>query len=157
MVQPDGTTMQSSHTALLSAPHLPIAVRRAHIFPQMRNKALLSLGQFCDNKYDVELTASTINIIHHHDASMSLSGSRDHSNGMWTINISPQVLPQKPTPTPVVNNVYKLNKKRDIVTYLHKAAFIPVPSTWIDAINAGFFTTWPGLTADLVKKHLQRS
>ena len=31
----------------------------------------------------------------------------------------------------------------------------PVPSTWIQAIDAGFFTTWPGLTSAAVKNHLQ--
>ena len=122
----------------------------------MKNKALLVLGQFCDNEYDVKLTASAINITHHYDTSMSLNGSQDLSNGMWTISIAPQALPQEQIPTPVANNVYELNKKRDIVTYLHKAAFSPVPSTWIDAIDTGFFTTWPGLKADLVKKHLQK-
>jgi hypothetical protein len=29
--------------------------------------------------------------------------------------------------------------------------------TWIKAIEAGHFTTWPGLTADLVRKHLPKS
>ena len=111
-MQTDGTTMQANHTALLSAPHLPILVRKAHIFPQMKNKALLSLGQFCDNIYDVKLTTSTINIIHHYDASMSLNGSCDDATSMWTIYISPQALPQKHIPTPVAN-VYELNKKRD--------------------------------------------
>ena len=33
----------------------------------------------------------------------------------------------------------------------------PVPETWIKAIEAGFFATWPGLTAQLVKKHLTRT
>ena len=63
-----------------------------------------------------------------------------------------------PTSTePQVNNVYELNKKRNIVTYLHKAEFGPVPSTWIEAIEAGFFSTWPGLTVQLVKKYLEKS
>ena len=161
VIQPDGSTMQSSHTALIDAPHLPLAVRQAHIFPSMRNKALLSLGQFCDNGYDVALSQSSIHIIHHHDSSLSLHGTRDPSNGMWIVDISAAALrPSKPSPTrttPQVNNVYELNKKRDIVTYLHKAAFSPVPSTWIEAIDKGFFNTWPGLTAQLVKKHLVKS
>ena len=104
----------------------------------------------------MKLTASTINIIHHHDTSLSLNGRRENANGMWMINISPQALPPNNDTTPVTNSVYKLNKKRDIVTYLHKAAFSPVPSTRIDANNADFFTTWPGLTADLVNKRLQK-
>ena len=161
VIQPDGSIMQSSHTALIDAPHLPLAVRQAHIFPSMRNKVLLSLGQFCDNGYDVALSQSDIHIIHHHDCSLSLHGTRDPSNGMWIVDISAAALrPSNPSPTrttPQVNNVYELNKKRDIVTYLHKAAFSPVPSTWIEAIDKGFFNTWPGLTAQLVKKHLLKS
>ena len=33
----------------------------------------------------------------------------------------------------------------------------PVSSTWIKAIDAGFFATWHGLTSDLVRKDLLRS
>ena len=32
----------------------------------------------------------------------------------------------------------------------------PVPETWIAAIDAGFFATWPGLTSTLIKKHLTK-
>ena len=32
-----------------------------------------------------------------------------------------------------------------------------MPSTWIKAIDNGHFATWPGLTADLVRKHLPKS
>ena len=153
--QPDGAIMTSSHTALLDFPTLPIAVRRAHIFPSMQNKALLSLGQFCDNGYDVALTRTTISINHHHNPSLSLYGQRDTTTGMWTVDISAK--PHPPTITSHCHNIYELNKKRDIVTYLHKAAFSPVPSTWIQAIETGFYTSWPGLTPDLVKKHLPKS
>eukprot|EP00957_Ditylum_brightwellii_P159048 12105122-Ditylum_brightwellii.AAC.1 len=41
--------------------------------------------------------------------------------------------------------------------FLHAAAGSPVPSTWIDTINNGFFVTWPGLTAANVRKYLPRS
>ena len=41
--------------------------------------------------------------------------------------------------------------------YLHAAAFSPVPATWIKAIQKGFFTSWPGLTAKAVSKHLPKS
>ena len=33
----------------------------------------------------------------------------------------------------------------------------PVPDTWIEAINAGFFATWPGITADIVRKHYAKT
>lgn len=61
---------------------------------------------------------------------------------------------------PKINNfsnlVYKLNKKEDIVKYLSTAMQNPVPQTWIQAIDASFFSTWPGLTSKLVRKYLQQ-
>eukprot|EP00957_Ditylum_brightwellii_P179373 13664745-Ditylum_brightwellii.AAC.1 len=43
------------------------------------------------------------------------------------------------------------------IQFLHEAVGSPVPSTWIDAINRGFFITWPGLTADNVRKYFPKS
>ena len=57
----------------------------------------------------------------------------------------------------MANNVYEHKKKKDTVSYLHKAAFSPVKSTWIQVIQAGFYTTWPGLTPELVEKYLDKS
>ena len=44
----------------------------------------------------------------------------------------------------------------DLVQYLHRAAFSLVVSTWTQAIDSGFFATWPGLTSDLVLKHFPK-
>ena len=48
-------------------------------------------------------------------------------------------------------------KKRDIVTYLHRAYLSPVPSTCIKEIDTRFLRTWPGLTSKLVRAHLPKS
>ena len=47
--------------------------------------------------------------------------------------------------------------KPDLARYYHRAVFWPVPSTFITAINNGNFCTWPGLTAELIAKHLPKS
>ena len=44
-----------------------------------------------------------------------------------------------------------------LVQFLHRACFIPVVDTWCKSINAGYFTTCPGLTSKLVRKHLPAS
>ena len=88
------------------------------------------------------------------DSNISIEGNRDRTTKMWTININDIPAPSKEQSKQKhlqANNVYAFNKKKDIVTYLHKAAYSPVKSTWIKAINAGFFTTWPGLTAEIRK------
>ena len=50
-----------------------------------------------------------------------------------------------------------MSTKSDLVHYLHRAAFSPVISTWTKAINAVYYTTWPGLTSQLVRKHLPKA
>ena len=47
--------------------------------------------------------------------------------------------------------------KRDLVQYLHRAAFIPVVSAWTKDIDAGYCDTWTCLTSELVRKHLPLS
>ena len=44
-----------------------------------------------------------------------------------------------------------------LVQFLHRAYFSPVVDTWCKAIDAGYFTTWPGLTSKLVRKYLPTS
>ena len=46
---PDGHIIYSSHTALLPQNTLPLAAQQAHIFPDLKNEALLSIVMFCDN------------------------------------------------------------------------------------------------------------
>ena len=55
------------------------------------------------------------------------------------------------------NNVYNFTLKRDIVRYVYRATGSPVPATWIKSINNGNYATWPGLTSQLVRKHLPKS
>ena len=50
-----------------------------------------------------------------------------------------------------------MTTKADLLQFLHRAAFIPVVLTWKNSINAGYFTMWPGLTSELVRKHLPKS
>ena len=44
-----------------------------------------------------------------------------------------------------------------LAMYYHRAAFYPVPNTFISAINNGNFSTCPGLTAEIISKHLPKS
>ena len=63
----------------------------------------------------------------------------------------------QPTFTPQINSAYSIRVKKDLVQYLHAAAFCPAPKTWVAAIKQGLFSTWPGLTEKLVAKHLHKS
>jgi hypothetical protein len=77
------------------------------------------------------------------------------------ISIPPHNIHNKPDSnierTPVCYNAYQHHKIPELIQYLHAAAFSPVPSTWIAAIQRGFFQAWPGLSAAAVQKHLPKS
>ena len=88
VTQPDDTTNQSTHTALLDLPHLPLAIMKVYIFPSLANKSLLSLSHFCDNGYVVQLTAKLIHLQHPTNPSKSLFGDSDRATGMWLIDIT---------------------------------------------------------------------
>ena len=49
-----------------------------------------------------------------------------------------------------------MKTKADLVQYLHRCVFNPVVHTWTKAIDAGYLATWPGLTSELVRKHLPK-
>ena len=157
---PNGSIIRATHTALLDMPQLPLAARQAHIFPDLHNSALVSISQFCDNNFEARFTKLQVQILDGHR--VILTGQRDPCTGLWHIPLqmsptSPTPTPSTDTPSPSANNIHELRTKQNIVQYLHQAAGSPVPSTWIKAIDSGFFTTWPGLTSDLVKKHLPKS
>ena len=91
-----------------------------------------------------------------------LRSHRNPKNGLWNIDLANQqsepltpdlrhiILqpsPVIPSPFPAAaNHVYSLDKQRDIVSYLYKACFIPVPSTWIPPSAPDFSAhgpAWP--------------
>ncbi len=157
---PDGSTIQASHTALLDLPDLPLAARQAHIFPQLKHNALISIAQFCDHGCTAVFTATSVRIFL--DSKILIQGSRQSTTNLWTIDLQQQTTPPaSKTETLNVghaaNSVYEMETKSDLVTYLHKCCYSPTTSGWLKAIKNGFFTTWPGLDQVLVQKHLLKS
>ena len=56
----------------------------------------------------------------------------------------------------LANNAFYMATNPDLEMYYHRAAFSPVPTKFITAINNGNLSTWPGLTAELISKHLPK-
>ena len=78
-------------------------------------------------------------------------------------NITTDQVPLNGLPTTVPKQhsmnviIRKQQPAKDLVQYLHAACFSPVKSTWLKAIQNNQFITWPGLTTELVNKHLPKS
>jgi hypothetical protein len=79
---PNGTTMDSSHTAELDIPKLNAAASKAHVFPGMAHDSLLSVGQLCDEGYIVTFKQDTVTICNSKSSKL-LSGPRDVNTGLW--------------------------------------------------------------------------
>ena len=95
----------------------------------------------------------------------TLTGWRDPcgTNRLWRFSLQPhpqQVPPQHADAQETslsAYSAYDLPSVQALVRYLHAAAGFPVKSTWIKAIKAGNFYTWPGLMCANATKYYPES
>ena len=86
-----------------------------------------------------------------------MTGPRDLHTGLWRIPLT-NTITTPPSPVNMeCHHAYQEQTIPDLIKFLHATAFSPVPSTWIKAIQRGFFQSWPGLTTAAVRKHLPKS
>jgi len=81
-----------------------------------------------------------------------LTGEKSNEAKLWTIST-----PENRVFKEEVNNVYSLPSIPHMIRYLHATAGHPVKNTWLDAIKAGNYVTWRGLTTTAVRKHFPES
>ena len=145
---PNGNHIQSSGTTNITWPSLPSTATKAHIIPEPNPHSLVSIGILCDHNCTAAFDKHAVTI-HRHNQPI-LTGPR-LPNGLWTLP-----LPQDQTK----HHAYTLftpKTQQQLVQWLHAAAFSPRPSTFLDAIQRNFFATWPGLTANIVRRHLTKN
>ena len=130
-------------------PHILVAAQQRHLFPDMENKALLSISKCCDNGYSTIFDKSTLTLQHNTDPNKLFEGAHDKKKGMLHIDLvlhkrmttkrveTTHWLDTPTTKSKAANNVYDFTMKRDIVKYLHQAAGSPTPTAtmWIISIN----------------------
>ena len=162
--------MAQSHHGNVLLVDMPSSAQEVKIFPDHTYKPLLSLGQFSDAGYTFQGDNKQMMLTYPNHK--NLCAARCPSSGMYLMSlINPHFAPPTPTvpsmPTLqacstrfnkgtnyVVNNAFAMATKPDLAMYYHRSAFSPVPTTFISEINNGNFSTWPGLTAALISKHL---
>ena len=132
---------------------MPLVARRSHVFPALQNKALLSIGQFCESNFTAVFCKGQVKLS---NDDTTITGEQDPKTGLYYIDLpeTPHVSPQ--ALHPFSYSAYEIKTKAELVQYLHRHSFSPVVHTWTKAIDAGYFATWPGLTSKLVRKHLAK-
>jgi hypothetical protein len=158
----DGNSVSTHKRATIPlANELSTQAKQGHIFEHPRSGSLISIGQLCDDDCIALLTKHNVEICKNGQA--VISGKRNPSNGLWNIPLAPKAESPLPTPstTPAKSlangAIQNLNTEQDLASFLHARAFSPLPSTFLRATQRGHFTSWPGLTPSLIKKHLAKS
>jgi hypothetical protein len=153
---PNGDPMISTHEAICPIPTLSKEACTTHIFPDLQSANLISIGQLCDDGCTVTFTEDTMKA-YNKQQQLIITAPRDPTTGMWNIPLPiPSVLPNHHIH--IANGIIKRDTPiNDLINFLHASCFSPTTSTFINAIKAGFLTTWPGLTVKAVRKYLSKS
>ena len=155
--------MAQSHHGNVPIPDMPSSAQQVKVFPDHTYKPLLSLGQLADAGYTFQ--GEHKHMMLNHPDHQSLCATRCPSSGMYLMSLTnphsappPLTVPSMPTlqacstrfnkgKNYLANNAFAMATKSYLAMYYQRAAFSPVPTTFITAINNGNLSTWPGLTA----------
>ena len=147
---PYGHIIYSSHTSLLPQNTLPIAARQAHISPDLKNKALLSIGMFCDNICLAPFDDKKFYIIDKRTKKNIIHNTRDNKSTLYMVPLTTKqnedMTECKIPERHFAGSLYEAKSKADLSNFLHLACWSPCTSTMITAIKNNFLSTWPGLT-----------
>ncbi len=84
------------------------------------------------------------------------------TTGLWKLDldtgtkVTQKGLSTQPT-NKTVNAIFDLPNNCQTMLYYHALAGFPTKETFLDAVRAGNYATWPGLTTALLKKHFPNS
>ena len=147
---PNGKIITSTHTALLSKPDLTIEEQKAHIFPGL-NKALLSIGNFCNHRYQVVFNDKEVLILKKMNGKMMIKGRQDPLSNLYMLNLTQRgnLMTEFRTPSEFFSkNVYQCKSKDTLVDYHHATCRRSTQSWWVkenlktSLIGRAYHLTW---------------
>ena len=79
---------KSTYVGLLPNKNLPLSARIIYLFPNMKEKFLISLGQLCDADMTVILTKAMLKVYNNNaNKELIISGDYSPSDGIWYLNL----------------------------------------------------------------------
>ena len=114
---------------------------------------LVSVCKLCDADCSAYFNKTTLTIYN----KAGTPGAR-----LWRINLTvptkalsatAATLHGQPSTTEAAKRAYDLPSTPALIEFLHATAGYPVKSTWLAAIKAGNYATWPGLTYELAARY----
>ena len=130
------------------SPRLSTTAQSAFVLDDLSTGTLVSLAQLCDDDCIALFTKYDVKIIKNN--TVLITGTRTPT-GLWS-------LPLHETPQHQANGILRLDKTHEqLAIYHHTTLGCPAPSTLLRAIRRGHLTTFPGLSTQLISKHLPKS
>ena len=159
---PDQRETCATYTASLDLPWLPPSACKEHLFKELTDRALVSVAQFCDNRFNIVFTKNNVFVLS--QEKVILAGVRAQSRDIWFINLkhsqrAPSSLDLSSTISithAVLNYAHNIKSTKNLIKFYHRCCCSPVISTWKAAIRKSFFATWPGLTCATIDKYLDK-
>jgi TfoX/Sxy family transcriptional regulator of competence genes len=156
---PDDSTLRATSATQLPFEQLSDEARRANILPGL-TKSLISVNKLAENGYTTIFRPGNEGVTFHKKGTLTittseppvLQGHKRRGENLWTVSV-----PKTKSKREEAANVYNLPSIAQTIKYLHAAAGYPTEDTWIKAIKAGNYISWPGLTATAARKHFPES
>ena len=145
MVLSNSQTLKSEKTIALPEPHqLPEAARTATVLPGLSERALMSIGQCCNNGCKLTFDENKVKV--KHEGKIVQTGDKNHVNKLCYFQ------------TPMKHNlnliVPKTNAEK-LTKFMHGTVGSPTMQTFLTTINKGNFATWPQLNSRNTKKYIR--
>ena len=122
--------MRSYASESLLQDNFPETVRKAHLYPNLAYKSLLSAGQFCDAGYAAVFLKNRVEIVKRENVNINgpahIIGQRNETtDGLWVTDInqsSLETLEDDNDGKNRANSVYNLRTIADVIKYHHMCA-----------------------------------
>ena len=152
----NGTIMKSVASDRFILEGVPDAARKCKKFVE-NQIPLVSVGRLCVHGLIVAFDMNSVYIMNK-NGQLIVNGHRDPLRNLYLIPIETiDAVPRVPRIGSRLNQqviaakVYEIRAVPALILYLHACAGYIPKDTWIAAINAGFYTIWPGLTSARVR------
>jgi hypothetical protein len=147
---PDNTKLQASFTTKLPFEQLSEKAREADILPGLKTP-LISVNKMAEEGYTTIFHPGEEGVTIHKKGTVSITTTEPPKDAKLRTTLAHETLKEQ------AHNAYNLPSISQTVRYLHAAAGFPVRDTWIKAIKAGKYNTWPTIMPTSVRRHFPES
>ena len=119
----------------------------------------MSIGTLCDNGCQVQFDHKTVLILNKGSGKVIIKGTKEPRSNLYILNSTQKnkLMIEFTTPDEYfAGSAYECKSKITLVYYHHASCWIPTQSEWGKSITKKIFTSWLGLSFDLVQKYLSK-